>query len=108
MLRREFVSKGAAAVALPALASCRAAAPPLARVNIVATSGTTQLVLSALLKQQGYFRELGIVPTFVNVADGNKVVAALVSGAADICPTSGFTQVLAAIEKGAEIGRAHV
>ena len=72
-------------------------------INIVSTSGTTQLVLSALIRQMGYFEHLGFTARTVSVADGNKVVAALVSGDTDICPTSGFTQVLAAIEHGAPL-----
>ena len=73
------------------------------RINIVSTSGTTQLVLTALIRQMGYFEQLGVAASTVNVADGNKVVAALVSGDMDVCPTSGFTQVLAAIEHGAPL-----
>ena len=34
---------------------------------------------------------------------GNKVVAALLTGEADICPSAGFTQVLAAIARGAAL-----
>ncbi len=107
MLRREFIFKSiaagaAAACASPGKTSAQRVAP-LQRINIVSTSGTTQLVQTALLKQMGYFTELGLTPNFINVADGNKVVAALISGDMDICPTSGFTQVLAAIEKGAPL-----
>jgi ABC-type nitrate/sulfonate/bicarbonate transport system substrate-binding protein len=72
-------------------------------VTIVSTSGTTNLVLTALLRQQGYLQALGIEPTFINVADGNKVAAALISGDVDICPLAGFTQVLAAITRGAPL-----
>ena len=97
MLRRQFVVRGLAAGA------AGAAAGALERVNIVATAGTTQLVLSALMTEMGYFTQLGLAPNYINVADGNKVVAALISGAMDICPTSGFTQVLAAIGKGAPL-----
>ena len=110
MLRREFVVRGLnAAAAGAAVALCRrtpAATPVRAspeRVNIVATAGTTQLVLSALMAEMGYFAEFGLAPNTINVADGNKVVAALISGAADLCPTSGFTQVLAAIGRGAAL-----
>ncbi len=107
MLRREFLFKGiaactAATVALPRIASAQSATPPK-QINIVSTSGTTNLVLSALINQMGYLKSLGVIPNFINVADGNKVVAALISGDVDLCPTSGFTQVLAAIERGAPL-----
>lgn len=106
MLRREFLFKGmaagAATIALPGMTAAQKVAP-LQRVNIVMTSGTTNLVLSSLISRMGYFKQFGIVPNIINVADGNKVVAALISGDADICPTSGFTQVLAAIERSAPL-----
>ncbi len=107
MLRREFLARGIAAsavapIARPGPASAQRAAP-MQRINIVSTSGTTNLVISALINQRGYFRQLGIAPINVTVGDGSKVVAALISGAMDICPTSGFTQVLAAIERGAPL-----
>jgi ABC-type nitrate/sulfonate/bicarbonate transport system substrate-binding protein len=72
-------------------------------INIVSTAGTTNMVIAALIERMGYLTRLGVKADFITVADGSKVVAALVSGAADICPTSGFTQVLAAIEKGARL-----
>ena len=41
--------------------------------------------------------------TIFDVASLTKVVAALISGEMDICPMSGFTQVLVAIERGASL-----
>lgn len=100
MLRRELLTYGTAAAAAIALPAGASAAPKSDRINIICTAGTTQYMLSALIQKMGYFTEFGLVPNIVNVTDGSKVVAALVSGQMDICPTSGFTQVLAAIEKG--------
>lgn len=107
MLRRDVLFKGvaasaAAALALPGLASCRGPVGEK-QVNIVTTSGTTNLVMTALMTQMGYLHQLGVTPNFINVADGSKVVAALISGAADICPSAGITQVLAAIAKDAPL-----
>jgi ABC-type nitrate/sulfonate/bicarbonate transport system substrate-binding protein len=106
MLRREFVFKsiaaGTATFCMYRVGKAQRTTP-LQRINIVSTSGTTNLVISALINQMGYLRELGVTANLVNVADGNKVVAALISGDMDICPTSGFTQVLAANEKGAPL-----
>jgi ABC-type nitrate/sulfonate/bicarbonate transport system substrate-binding protein len=102
--RRRLLAAIAGSAALGPAHLLPAVETPLrGRVNIVSTSGTTQLVLSALLKQTGYFAQFGIEANTVSVADGNKVVAALISGDMDICPTSGFTQVLAAIERGAPL-----
>ena len=104
MLRREFLVNGfragTAALAM-ARTSSGQANTALRPVNLVSTAGTTNVVIAALISEMGYFKALGIAPNYITVGDGSKVVAALISGAADICPTSGFTQVLAAIEKGA-------
>jgi ABC-type nitrate/sulfonate/bicarbonate transport system substrate-binding protein len=101
MFRREFLLNGLAASAT-ALASAQQTAAP-GTVNLVSTAGTTNTVIAALITEMGYFKALGIAPNYITVGDGTKVVAALISGAADICPTSGFTQVLAAIEKSAPL-----
>lgn len=107
MLRRDFLLKGAAAsAAMPfaALPTARAqGSAPLQQVNIIGTSGLTSLVMSALLSRTGFLTELGVSANFTNVADGSKVVAALITGDADICPGAGFSQVLAAIERGASL-----
>jgi len=80
-----------------------AAASRLDRVNIIGTAATTNLVLASLLDRMGYLQHFGLEPRIVNVADGNKVVAALISGEVDICPLAGFTQVLAAVARGAPL-----
>jgi NitT/TauT family transport system substrate-binding protein len=107
MLRREFlITSVAASVAAqfssPTMAAVQSAAP-LQRINIVSTSGLTSLVNSALVSRMGFLTEFGVSPNFINVSDGNKVVAALITGDADVCPQAGFTQVLAAIDKGAAL-----
>jgi ABC-type nitrate/sulfonate/bicarbonate transport system substrate-binding protein len=99
MYRRQFLA-AAAAAALPDAAFAQAKPTP---VTIVSTAGTTQLVLTSLITRMGYFRQLGLQPNTLTVSDGSKVVAALITNAADICPTSGFTQVLVAIERGAPL-----
>jgi ABC-type nitrate/sulfonate/bicarbonate transport system substrate-binding protein len=72
-------------------------------VNIVNTTGNAALTLLHLIKQQGYLEELGLDPTMLNVADGSKLMGAIISGGSDICAMSGFSQVLPAIEKGARM-----
>ena len=102
MLRREFIAAGGSAVlGRPAVAWAQGA--PLRPINIISTSGTTNLVIAALMDQMGYMRQLGVAPNYINVADGSKVVAALITGSADLCPAAGITQVLAAIVKGAPL-----
>lgn len=106
MKKREFLQHAAAAslvLGLGATRGSRAQSAPVRKVNIVMTAGTTNRVIAELIERMGYFDELGLEPTFYTVTDGTKVVAALLSGSADLCPTSGFTQVLAAREKGAPL-----
>src|SRR5689334_24618506 len=79
MFRREFLIKSMGAGAAAALPSF-VGAQQLQPVNIVSTAGTTNVVIAALINRMGYFKQLGLTPNYITVADGNKVVAALISG----------------------------
>jgi ABC-type nitrate/sulfonate/bicarbonate transport system substrate-binding protein len=87
---------GGVALAAPAVR----AQPALKTVNIVNTASNTTFALQELLKQLGYFQELGLDAKTLNVGDGVKLMGALLSGASDICLLSGFGQVFPAIDKG--------
>lgn len=82
--------------------AARAATAPLP-VNIVNTASNSTMALQELLKQQGFFDEVGLAPTTLNVADGSKLMGALFSGSSDICILSGFSQVFPAVEKGGKM-----
>ncbi len=73
------------------------------KLNIVNTSGGTNLVLAALMRQQGSFEQVGLDVTITNVSDGAKLMGGILSGEMDICPLSGFGQVFPAIERGAKM-----
>jgi ABC-type nitrate/sulfonate/bicarbonate transport system substrate-binding protein len=72
-------------------------------VTIVGTTGTLAATVQQLMKDQRFLEQMGLRPTFLNVADGTKVVSALLSGNADICAASGFNQVLPLIERGGSL-----
>ena len=72
------------------------------KINIVNTSGGTNLVLAAMMKQQSIFEQFGLEATITNVADGAKLMGGILTGEMDICPLSGFGQVFPAIEKSLE------
>jgi ABC-type nitrate/sulfonate/bicarbonate transport system substrate-binding protein len=55
------------------------------------------------MKEQGFYKKFGLEPNIVSVADGSKLMGAVIGGSGDIVVISGFSQVLAAIEKGAKI-----
>jgi len=73
------------------------------RINLVNTSGATNMLLTTVLKQQGIFEQLGLDANILNVSDGSKLIGSLLSGEMDMCGLSGFSQVLPAIEKGAKL-----
>lgn len=75
----------------------------LDHVSIVGTLANTTATLQELMRQEGFFQSMGLDAEFVNVADGSKLMGALLSGSSDVCMISGFSQVLAAIEKGGKL-----
>src|SRR5262249_26560496 len=100
--RREILRAGVVAAAglmmpRPLMAADRV------NINLVNASGNTNLVLAALLKQEGMFDQLGLDANILHVADGSKLIGSLLSGESDMCALSGFGQVLPAIEKGAKL-----
>jgi ABC-type nitrate/sulfonate/bicarbonate transport system substrate-binding protein len=72
-------------------------------VRIVNTAATFAMTVQQLMKDKGYLEQLGLQPNFLSVADGSKIIGALLSGEADICTASGFNQVLPAIERGGKL-----
>ena len=74
-----------------------------AGVRIVNTAGTFAATLQQLMKSQGYLEEQGLRADFLTVNDGSQIIGALLSGEADICTASGFSQVLPAIERGGDL-----
>ena len=82
--------------------AARAAQAPLP-VNIVNTASNSTMALQVLLEQQGFFDQVGLAPTTLNVADGSKLMGALFSGSSDICMLSGFGQVFPAVARGGKM-----
>ncbi len=72
-------------------------------VEIVNTDSNSTRTLQALLRAKGWLEEQGLAARTQNVADGSKLMGALISGSSDICMLSGFGQVLAAVEKGGRL-----
>jgi len=100
--RREVLRTGAAA-AFGLITPRPLMADDRLRINIVNTSGNTNVVLATLLKQEGIFEQLGLDANILHVSDGSKLIGSLLSGEMDMCALSGFGQVLPAIEKGARL-----
>jgi ABC-type nitrate/sulfonate/bicarbonate transport system substrate-binding protein len=81
---------------LPALAQSQT-------VNLVGAAATAGAALQDLMKAEGFFKKFGVEPNIVSVADGSKLMGAVIGGSSDLVVISGFSQVLAAIEKGAKL-----
>jgi ABC-type nitrate/sulfonate/bicarbonate transport system substrate-binding protein len=74
-----------------------------ASVRIVNTAGTFAATLQRLMKARGYLEKRGLRPAFLSVNDGSQIIGALISGEADICTASGFSQVFPAIARGGDL-----
>jgi ABC-type nitrate/sulfonate/bicarbonate transport system substrate-binding protein len=107
-LSRRSVLKGGAALgagmaaglAAPALVSAQGS---LVKVSILNSSGSLSQVQTLMFKELKLFEKYGVEPNLLNVSDGNKILAGLISGDGDICGGSGFNGLFPAIEKGAKI-----
>ncbi len=99
--RRQILKTGASAAAgiyMPAIVS--AVAQTKHKLKIINTASNTVQTMQELVKQLGYFDEFGIEVEALNVSDGSKVMASLISGEVDAVMLAGFSQVVPAIEKG--------
>jgi ABC-type nitrate/sulfonate/bicarbonate transport system substrate-binding protein len=86
-----------------ALSGRAAFAQGLRPLKIVNTSGNQNLVFGEVMKEQGYFPAFGVDARPLNVSDGSKIIAALVSGTGELCGGAGFSSLFPAMEKGARI-----
>jgi NitT/TauT family transport system substrate-binding protein len=72
-------------------------------VRIANASGTLELTLDALMRQQGFLESLGLDAQVMRVADGTRILGGVVGGSVDASMMSGFGQVFPAIAHGAEL-----
>jgi ABC-type nitrate/sulfonate/bicarbonate transport system substrate-binding protein len=101
LARRDVLKLGAAGLAFPPWVG--AALAQAQTVNIVGAAAVAGAALQEIMKTEGFFKRFGIEPNIISVADGSKLMGAVIGGSSDIVVISGFSQVLAAIEKGAKI-----
>lgn len=72
-------------------------------IRIVSSQGPQVVTINTLMDQKGYFKEFKLAPETLAVASGTNIIGPLLNGRADICIFAGFSQLLSAIEKGAEL-----
>jgi ABC-type nitrate/sulfonate/bicarbonate transport system substrate-binding protein len=98
--RPQFLAALAAGAAATAIGRPARAADT---VNIINTGSNDSLALQALIKNKRYFDAVGIGDNTQNVSDGVKLMAAILTGQADVSILTGFSQIFPAIENGAQI-----
>jgi ABC-type nitrate/sulfonate/bicarbonate transport system substrate-binding protein len=106
--RRALVGAAGAGVAASGVLSllesaCTPAKSAGLPVNVLSSQGTVTLTIQQLMSEKGYFQDFGVVPQTLAVKSGTNIIGPLLQGQADICVFAGFSQLLAAIEKGADL-----
>jgi ABC-type nitrate/sulfonate/bicarbonate transport system substrate-binding protein len=105
--RREFLQRGGllglAAVAGLSAESIEALAQTADTLRIVNLNGNLAPVFDELLKEGKFYEEFDVKTETLNVTDGTKIIASLVSSNADLCGGTGFSGVFPAIERGAKV-----
>ena len=104
--RRTLIRRGLLGVAAAAglgLDDIAALAQGTDALKVVNLNGNLAPVFDELLKVGRYCEEFGVKIDTLNVSDGTKIIASLVSGNADICAGTGFSGVFPAFERGAKI-----
>src|ERR1700753_51333 len=87
---------GAATLVQP-FSFARAATPDA--ITIANTTGNLNVVMRELMRQQKFLESFDLAPKLMDVADGTKIVAGIVSGDVDCSTMSGFGQTFPAVEK---------
>lgn len=110
LTRREALAglSGAAWVATGATAGllgagCTAKQAQGSAVRVISSEGTQVVTIQRLMLTQGYFRAFGLAPQMLAVNSGTSIIGALLRRNADICVFSGFSQLIAAIDRGADL-----
>lgn len=93
---------GVAAAAWARMQAVVAAISPTP-IKIANASGGLTLTMAALMRQERFLEYFGLAPEVLAVADGTRILGAVVSGSVDASLMSGFGQVFPAIERGAAI-----
>jgi ABC-type nitrate/sulfonate/bicarbonate transport system substrate-binding protein len=100
--RRELLLKGSGAIALGAF-SIKSAFAAGSAVKIANASGLLNQTMVALMKSSGFLESFGLAPDLMEVADGTRILAGVISGSVDLSAASGFGQVFPAVEHGAKL-----
>jgi ABC-type nitrate/sulfonate/bicarbonate transport system substrate-binding protein len=99
--RRELLLGASAAALVGTLLTERrafgAAATP---VNIANAAGGLNLTMTTLMKRMKFMESFGLEPNFLNVADGSRMMGAILNGSVDLSLMSGLSELFPAMERG--------
>jgi ABC-type nitrate/sulfonate/bicarbonate transport system substrate-binding protein len=110
--RRDVLLGGSAAALTTTLATSMAgsllgsgsafgAAP--APVAVANAAGGLNLTMTAVMKRMKFMESFGLDPNFLNVADGSRMLGAILNGSLDVSLMSGLSELFPAMEHGAAI-----
>jgi len=100
--RRHILNAGAA-LGLVGLTPVRGFAAAPAPISLANGVGALNMSMAAVMAQERFFEAFDLKPTILGVADGSKIVGAVLSQSVDASTMSGFGQVFPAIEHGATL-----
>jgi ABC-type nitrate/sulfonate/bicarbonate transport system substrate-binding protein len=72
-------------------------------VTLLSSQGIQVLTIQSLVTNKGYYKEFGLSPKTLAVSSGTNVIGPLLNGQAEICIFAGFSQLITAIERGADL-----
>jgi ABC-type nitrate/sulfonate/bicarbonate transport system substrate-binding protein len=72
-------------------------------VRILSSQGNQVLTIESLVKIKGFYNEFGLAATATSISSGTNIVGALIANQADICIFAGFSGLILAVEKGAQL-----
>lgn len=98
MSRRALLTGAFSASLLHSRWSLEAAPAP---IHIANAAGGLNQTLAALMRRMRFLESFGLEPTILNVADGSRMLGAVLNGSVDTSLMSGFGQVFPAVEHGA-------
>lgn len=70
-------------------------------ISLANAAGGLNQTMAALMKQLRYFESFGLKPNVLGVADGSRMLGAVLNGSVDASFMSGFGQLFPAVEHGA-------
>ena len=102
-MNRRAALTGALGTGLMAAAGCAPKTLKGLPVTVLSSQGNQVVTIQQLMAEKGWLKQYGMIPSTLTVSSGTNIIGPLLKGQADICIFAGFSQLLVAIEKGADL-----